>query len=59
MYKEIILPYGDSKLKVRLPGRNVVAILEAKHVPGLKDERAAICKGFASTFGLPGFKGLP
>jgi nickel-dependent lactate racemase len=56
MYKEITLPYGDSTLNVRLPGRNVVAVLEAKHVPGLKDERAAIFKALRQPVDSPPLK---
>ena len=41
---EINLPFGDSFLQVTLPSDKVCSVIEAKHAPGVKDEREAIQK---------------
>jgi nickel-dependent lactate racemase len=42
MYTDVSLPYAESSLRVRLPTDNIAAVLTAKHVHGLADERAVI-----------------
>lgn len=48
---EINLPFGDSFLSVTLPSDNVCSVIEAKHVPGVKDEREAIQKSLRNPIG--------
>ena len=48
---EIHLPFGDSFLPVTLPSDNVCSVIEAKHVPGVRDEREAIQKGLRNPIG--------
>ena len=42
MDAEFSLPYGNGHLNVRVPEKNLAFVLEPRHVPGLRDEAAAV-----------------
>jgi lactate racemase len=56
MYNEVLLPYGDSILRVALPSQNSYSILSAKHVPGIVDEREALRSALRRPVDSPGLK---
>ena len=53
MDTEIMLPYGDSFLKTRIPTKNITSILSTKDIKGLGDEREAITNSLRFPIGCP------
>jgi nickel-dependent lactate racemase len=51
MDAEFSLPYGDSHLNVRVPEKNLAFVLEPRHVPGLRDEAAAVTAALRNPIG--------
>ncbi len=56
MSKSIKLPYGEGHILARLPDRNHAYVLEAKHLPGLKNEPASIGKALRNPIGCSGLR---
>jgi lactate racemase len=52
-YTAVQLPYAESFLTVRLPVRNIGAILAARDVPGLADERQSIVQALRQPVDSP------
>ncbi len=53
MDTEIMLPYGDSFLKTRIPTKNITSILSTKDIKDLGDEREAITNSLRAPIGCP------
>ena len=53
---EIMLPYGDSFLKARIPTKNITSILSTKDIEGLEDEREAITNSLRTPIGRPALR---
>ena len=53
MDTEIMLPYGDSFLKTRIPTKNITSILSTKDIKGLENEREAITNSLRAPIGCP------
>jgi len=53
MDTEIMLPYGDSFLKTRIPTKNITSILSTKDIKGLGDEKEAITNSLRFPIGCP------
>jgi len=53
MDTEIMLPYGDSFLKTRIPTKNITSILSTKDIKGLGDEREALTNSLRAPIGRP------
>ncbi len=52
-YTEIELPYGNSKLKVKLPSKNLSFILTSRHMRGLENEASAITQSLRQPIDSP------
>jgi len=53
MYTEIELPYGDSRLKAKVPTKNLAFILTAKDVNGLPNESETITAALRNPIASP------
>ena len=51
-YETIPLPYGDDVLSLRLPARNLLAVLSPRHVPTCEDQAAEIQRAIESPIGI-------
>ncbi len=56
MPKSIKLPYGQGHITVKLPERKNIYVLEAKHVPGSKDEAGMIKEALGNPIGCSGLR---
>jgi lactate racemase len=56
MPKSIKLPYGESHITVKLPDSKNIYVLEAKHVPGAKDEAGLIKEALRNPIGCSGLR---
>ncbi len=50
-YAEFELPFGSSKVSMRVPERNVSYVLEPRHQPGLRDEATAVVEALRNPIG--------
>ena len=56
MSKEIALGFGNKELKVTLPAKRILHIVEGKHVDPIEDVEAAVKEALASPIGTPPLK---
>ncbi|MEE9399225.1 MAG: hypothetical protein V3V23_03055, partial [Dehalococcoidales bacterium] len=47
------LPYGNSKLKAKIPTKNIAFTLDVPVVKGIQNERVALTNGLKSPIGCP------
>jgi nickel-dependent lactate racemase len=52
-FKEFQFPYGDGCISARIPGENIVFVLERKHAAGLEDETTALVEAIRHPIGAP------